>query len=449
MAENIGSYIGEDGSAQSRRIFWDPDIYERELERVFARCWTLVGHESLIPKPGDFMSAYIGEDSVIVARQQGGGIKAFINACRHRGNKVCHALSGNSRSFVCAYHGWAYGIDGSLLSVPMEKQVYSAHGPFDRTKLGLTEVAQLDTYRGLIFATFDRSAPSLIDYLGDMAWYLDVYFAASEEGTIAFGPPSRARIKANWKVPSDNFAGDSYHVGWTHASMIKLAEQQAGGKRLGPAASVNSADSNGIQVTTTMGHGCGFMTDGADGFAVMLNNRELAMRYLQENRARLVERLGEFRGNRLYGSQLHATIFPNFSLLSPAFSTLKLWHPRGPHEIEVWSYPVIDAGWPQELQDAVAHNTTISFQPTGVFEADDAENFEYSTLTNRGFVTRQQSNDSSMGSRERSKRFGDLPGYVTEGMIGETPQRGFYRFWSKLMQGQSWDQIMKEGRSNG
>jgi phenylpropionate dioxygenase-like ring-hydroxylating dioxygenase large terminal subunit len=448
MAGSPWSYIAADGSAQNRRIFWDRDIYERELEQVFARCWALVGHVSLIPKPGDYITGYIGEDNVIVARQGDGGIKAFINACTHRGNKVCHALSGNTRSFVCAYHGWAFGTDGSLQGVPMEKAIYDK-GCFDKSKRGLTEVAQVDTYRGLIFATFDPSAPPLIDYLGDMAWYLDVYFGASDEGTIAFGPPSRARIKSNWKVPSDNFAGDSYHVGWAHASMITLAVQQAGGERIGPAASVN-AEANGIQVTTAMGHGCGFMTDGADGFAVMLKNRELAMRYLQENRARLVERLGEFRGKQLYGSQLHATIFPNFSLLSPAFSTLKLWHPRGPHEIEVWSYPLVDAGWPQELQDAVAHNTMISFQPTGVFEADDTENFEYSTLTNRGFVTRQQNNDSSMGSsRERSKRYADLPGYVTEGMIGETPQRGFYRFWSKLMEGRSWDEIIEGGRSNG
>jgi 3-phenylpropionate/trans-cinnamate dioxygenase alpha subunit len=119
MGEGERPYIKEDGSGQSRGIFWDEQIYQRELEQVFARCWGLVGHESLIPKPGDFTTGYIGEDGVIVARQTDGSIKAFVNACRHRGNKVCHALSGNSRSFVCNYHGWAYGMDGSLQGVPM------------------------------------------------------------------------------------------------------------------------------------------------------------------------------------------------------------------------------------------------------------------------------------------------------------------------------------------
>ncbi len=70
----------------SRRIFHDQDIYEAELRNIFARCWIYVAHETQIPKPGDFLTTYIGEDPVIVCRQKDQSIRVFINSCPHRGN---------------------------------------------------------------------------------------------------------------------------------------------------------------------------------------------------------------------------------------------------------------------------------------------------------------------------------------------------------------------------
>lgn len=88
-----------------RRIFFDRDIYEAELERIFARCWLFVAHESQIAAPGDFLTTYMGEDAVIVARGRDRSINVFLNSCTHRGNRVCFAEAGRARSFVCNYHG--------------------------------------------------------------------------------------------------------------------------------------------------------------------------------------------------------------------------------------------------------------------------------------------------------------------------------------------------------
>jgi phenylpropionate dioxygenase-like ring-hydroxylating dioxygenase large terminal subunit len=75
----------------------------------------------------------------------------MMNQCRHRGMKVCHADSGNTRAFTCPYHGWAYGVDGGCRSVPLEKEAY--RGKLDKSKWGLVKVPRVETYKGLFSAT--------------------------------------------------------------------------------------------------------------------------------------------------------------------------------------------------------------------------------------------------------------------------------------------------------
>ncbi len=148
---DIGSLVDWRAGRQRRQIYVDPDIYEAELERIFARCWLFLAHESQIPETGDFMRGFMGEDEVLVVRQRDGGIKAFLNTCTHRGNRLCKADHGNARQFTCNYHGWGFGIDGALQGVPLEQEAY--YGEIDKSKFGMIEVAALESYKGMVFAT--------------------------------------------------------------------------------------------------------------------------------------------------------------------------------------------------------------------------------------------------------------------------------------------------------
>ncbi|MGE0059826.1 MAG: aromatic ring-hydroxylating dioxygenase subunit alpha, partial [Dehalococcoidia bacterium] len=149
-----------------RRIFSDQDIYALELEQIFARAWNFVAHDSMIPNPGDFFMTFIGEDRVIVVRDNEGNPQVVVNSCRHRGNAVCRAEEGHATSFMCTYHGWTYDLKGNLVGVPGFKEVY--HEELDRENWGLIRAAQIDSYHGFIFANMDPEAPNLQEYLGDV-----------------------------------------------------------------------------------------------------------------------------------------------------------------------------------------------------------------------------------------------------------------------------------------
>ena len=98
------------------RIYYDPEIYRRELADIFGRLWLCVGHRSRLTEAGDFFTVDVGDESVIITLDNDDRERAFLNVCRHRGTRISVEQSGKCRGFLCPYHAWRYGLDGRLLA---------------------------------------------------------------------------------------------------------------------------------------------------------------------------------------------------------------------------------------------------------------------------------------------------------------------------------------------
>ena len=422
MVLDVKSLVDADAGLISRRIFIEDDIYQEELERIFARCWLFLCHESQIPNPGDFITTYMGEDSVLVVRDTAGKIGAFLNVCAHRGNRLCRADTGNAAAFICAYHGWAYSNNGNLQAVPSLKDAY--YGELDQTKWGLIPVAQLDNYKGLVFATFDKDAPSLKSYLGEMTWYLDSIFDRREGGVEVVGGVHKWLIPCNWKLPAENFGGDAYHVSWNHLSALTSGFTQA------PAARQTQGGG-----TISPGNGHCILAVGADDYAS--HTDQVVREYEESIRAETLDRMGP----RLETMTPNVgTVFPNMSFLRGSSRSFRVWHPKGPDSIEVISCQFVDKAAPAEVKEALRVTGLRAFGPAGALEQDDMDNWQECTRINRGAVTRRYSLNYQMGLGH--DRFDEeLGAWASDFRISDSNPRHFYQRWAQMMQADTWDQV--------
>ncbi len=408
--------VAPDASWIKPEIFTSDEVYRLEQERIFGRCWLLLGHECQLPEKGSFFRTHMGEEPVLVTRAGDGHIRAFLNLCRHRGAPLCHEDRGTAKSFHCRYHGWAYANDGKLLAAPGEKKLY--YGELDKEEWGLVRVPRVETYRGLVFGNFDEGAVSLADYLGDMAFYLDVLLDRRAGGTELLGV-QRWRIPANWKVVAENHVGDEYHVGFTHGSQLpKPIESRA--------APIPRAR----EIRPELGHGIGvdFIPDDLSpgergGFDEEINE------YLQSIAAEMEARIG---AERMRMFPIHGLVFPTFGLI-PIVNSLRVVHPIGPNEVELWSYCLVDKEAPARVKELLIRATVSSFGPAGAFEQDDSANWTGVTRNTLGVQARKHKLNLAMGLGHEGHEAG-LPGEV--GLTAsDINQRGFYLRWVQEMTG--------------
>ncbi|AJY31040.1 ring hydroxylating alpha subunit family protein [Burkholderia thailandensis 34] len=205
----------DDGSRVPYKVFSSQAVYDREQERIFrGPTWNFVALEAEIPKPGDFKSTFVGDTPVVVTRGEDGALAAWVNRCAHRGAQVCRQARGNASSHTCVYHQWSFDSCGNLLGVPFrrgQKGMTGMPADFDPKNHGLRKL-RVDSYKGLVFATFSDDVAPLPDYLGpQMRPWIDRIF----HKPIEYLGCTRQYSKSNWKLYFENVK-DPYHASMLH-----------------------------------------------------------------------------------------------------------------------------------------------------------------------------------------------------------------------------------------
>lgn len=417
----------------SARLYSDPDIYQLEMEKIFGRSWLFLGHVDQIPKFGDYIVTTMGEDSVIVSRQGDKSILAYLNQCRHRGNRLCLADRGNSKAFVCTYHGWVFDNAGRLSSVPYESRY---NGKLDKSEWGAVRVPRVEVYKGLIFGNWWADAPDLVTALGDAAWYLDTYLDATEGGIELIGP-QRHRVPCNWKWQAEQHSTDNIHASVSHSSALQLTHTPD----MAPPSHDHIFDpcEQGHQFAfPELGHASsGWYLDfnEKDSIATLKFPASPAAEYLVDSvLPEMRERLGETRADQMGG--LVMNVFPNLSFNRVAFY-LRVWQPRGPNCTEVWNYVFVPKNAPQEVKDAIVNGITFSFVASGILEQDDSENVALCHKgVSEGFMAKQTTLSMTMGLGEGGPH-PVYPGTIND-VYSEEGGRAFYSHWQDmLMEGEA------------
>jgi len=195
--------------------YLDQRIQELERERVFGGNWIAAGRADQAAGSGQFFTVEIAEEPLVVVRGADGELRAFFNVCRHHAAAVANASCGTVQHLRCPYHGWTYGLDGTLKGTPEFAGVCG----FDRAANGLVPV-RVSTWEQFVFVTLNGAAPALHEFLGD----LPEKIAPLSLGAMQFVERRCYTLACNWKVYVDNYLDGGYHVPHLHKGLNSVLD---------------------------------------------------------------------------------------------------------------------------------------------------------------------------------------------------------------------------------
>lgn len=306
-------------------IYWRPERYGLEIERVFRRAPLVLGHASMLPHPADTMTLDVVGQPLLLARGRDGEIRGFLNVCRHRGVRLCNHTEAERRSqFTCPYHNWTYDLDGRLKHIPLE----DGFPGLDKAKFGLTPVP-LGIREGMIFGVVDP----------DARMDLDSFLAGIEQDLAVFGfadqhcyARSLTKRKTNWKLITDAFL-ESYHVTRLHRNTV------------GPFFLDNMAVLDRV---------------GAHIRAIVARQEFTAIADLPES-----------QWDARQHSSFAYLIFPNTSLvLHPDYTSVLTMYPTAPDET-LFSHIMLTPQPPRNEKEEAHYRRSFALIEDGVFQAED------------------------------------------------------------------------------
>jgi phenylpropionate dioxygenase-like ring-hydroxylating dioxygenase large terminal subunit len=394
-------------------LYTDPRIFADEMDRIFHAGWVFVGHDSEIPRPGDYVTRPIGREPVIMVRGKDGGIAVLVNRCMHRGTMLCPADRGSVRTFACPYHGWTYDLSGDLLGVPYP----GGYASFDKSAHGLMRAPRLASYRGFVFASLSPIGIDLTDHLGAATRLIDRSCDLSPTGEVELTAGwVKHRCAANWKMLPENDS-DGYHLGFVHSALFKSIRtqyQRVVGEEKSIKAVIRDWGRGHIEIDWSPGYQAPFEWLGnASGAAVADYVAALEGRDGPETTRR-----------RIMEGPAHALIFPNLFL---GETNIAIVEPVTVDECVHWHTPMFLKGAP-ELNGRLLRMAEAGMGPASFLMPEDL------TIAGRnqlGLTAR--ATPWLLLGRGLNRETVDPEGRTVSHVTDETTNRGFWRHLRAVM----------------
>lgn len=359
-------------------LYINQELFELEMETLFANTWVYVGHASQVPNKGDFYTTTVGTEEVVMVRHSDNSIKVLYNRCPHKGVKVAGDTCGNTgRFFRCPYHAWTFRTDGRLLAIPL-KSGYEDTG-FECTEAsgGMATVENVKVYRDFVFCRLNPEGESFEDFFGEALSTIDNMIDRSPEGKLEIaGGVLRYVHNCNWKMLVENQT-DTCHPMVAHESSagtaVKVWEEAPEGtpkpmavELFAPFVSPYEFFENmGLRVWEN-GHGHTGVSD-----SIHADYSEIPGYWDQ-----MVEAYGEERAKEILGDVRHNTVyFPNIMIKGP-IQTLRVFKPIAADKtlVESWTFRLVGA--PDKLFERTLMYNRLINAPTSVVGHDDLEVYE-------------------------------------------------------------------------
>jgi len=431
------SYLGDPAAVRAlvqpdrvhRDLYINEEIFALEQTHFFANTWNYVGHDSQIPKSGDWLTNDIGGRPLIVVRHTDGSVRAMMNRCAHKGSRLVSAPCGNTGKFFrCPYHAWTFKTDGSLLSIPLKSGYENTTLHECESGKGLTPVPHVRTYRGFIFVKINDTGPDFETYFGDSLTSIDNMADRSPEGELEIaGGCLRFMHQCNWKMFVENL-NDTMHPMVAHESSAGTARAMWADK---PADMVKPMaieqfvpfmsdykffDDMGIH-TYENGHsftGVNFSIH-SKYKGIPAYDEAMQARYGVE---RTAEILGMARHNTVY--------YPNLTIKG-AIQAIRVVKPISVDRtlVESWTFRL--KGAPPELLQRTSMYSRLINSPFSVVGHDDLQAY-------RGIQTGLHASGNEWVSLHRNFDATETRGgEITTGGTSELPMRNQYRSWARYM----------------
>ncbi len=414
-----------------RRVYNDPEIFELEMERIFARIWIYVGHETQVKRPGDYWTVLVAKQPMIMIRHDDGKVYVLYNRCAHRGTLLLGDRYGSvDKGITCSYHAWQYHCDGTSKAVSLAKGYEGTRLEPGGANCNLKRPARVESYRGFVFASLAEDGPPLREWLGPAKVGIDQMCDRSPEGEVeAVGGCFRILQHSNWKIFLENQL-DVAHAAVVHESTGRAAlEVEEEVKRRDGAAPFDYHFLSGFTLPlgafekmTTVSYGNGHSV--LQGYMSLRPQDPASLEY----EALMKQRLGAARADEILDVNIHHVIvYPTLSL-QPPLQQLRAIRPVAADRTltEIWHFRL--KGAPEAIYRRALGYYNLVNSPSTMVNADDLWNFRKS---HEGL----ESEGGDWVSLHRYQGQDDEADGVITTRVGtsEAPLRNYFRAWGHYM----------------